>query len=353
MGVGVMGGAVALVIGLAFAPVLLGGGTAAEAGTCSTPATAVDGKSIPKEVAGFSGVQLKNAAILMDQAKKLGLPLSAQIIVVQAAIGESTLRAIDYTDAVGTVNGVAITIGILQQDESYGPRADRLDVAKAGHAFLSRLKDVQGWESLAPSIAIHRVQRNADENHYTKFRSQAVQVVEALSGVKVAGGECSAPGGSVIGEVKGHWANPLPGSVVTSPYGPRPGMLDPLGRAFHFGLDLSHPAVAGTEVAATDMKITVATDVDGGTGAGTHVKGISLDRKFTLSYSHMEPGSLRVKVGDTVAAGTPLGTEGASGNVTGRHLHFEIFLGAFEDPWSTHEPTTDPEPILRSKGLLK
>ncbi|MEZ2373417.1 M23 family metallopeptidase [Arthrobacter sp. RCC_34] len=350
------GGAVAAVLAVPLflvGSLVLLGGNSAQAGACGAPAAAVvSGKDVPKEIAGFSGVQLKNAAILMDQAKKLGMPVSAQLLVVQAAIGESTLRAIDYTDAVGTVNGVAITIGILQQDESYGVRADRLDVAKAGAGFLSRLKNVQGWESLDPSIAIHRVQRNADENHYTKFRAQAVQVVEALSGAKVTGGECSAPGGKVIGEVKGHWANPLPGGVVTSPYGPRPGMLDPLGRAFHFGLDLSHPLTAGTEVAATDMKITVATDVDGGTGAGTHVKGISLDRKFTLSYSHMEPGSLRVKVGDVVAAGTPLGTEGASGNVTGRHLHFEVFLGAYNDPWSTHEPTTDPEPILRSKGLL-
>lgn len=332
----------------------LSGGGDAQAGTCAAPAV-VSGKNMSADVAGFSGEQLSNAAVLMDQAKKLGLPLQAQILVVQAGIGESGLRAIDYTDAAGTVNGVAITIGILQQDESYGIRADRLDVAKAGAGFLSRLKAVSGWESMDPSIAIHRVQRNADPNHYTRFRSQAVQVVEALSGAKVQGGECSSAGGSVVGQLSGQWTNPLPGALVTSPYGPRsapPGTMGGALASFHYGIDFSTPGQPGTVVAVTDMKIVIATDNDGSTGSGTHVKGQTLDGKLTIGFYHMETGSLRVKPGDTVAAGTPLGTEGATGNVTGRHLHMEFFVGRYPDPWVPTQPTTDPAPILKEKGVL-
>uniref|UniRef100_UPI00389B252C hypothetical protein n=1 Tax=Pigmentiphaga litoralis TaxID=516702 RepID=UPI00389B252C len=191
-------GAVAAVLAaplmLVGAVVVLGGNDAAQAGTCTAPAVTVDGKNIPAQVAGFGGAQLQNAAVLMDDAKKLGLPMAAQVLVVQAAIGESTLRSIDYTDAAGTVNGVAVTIGILQQDDSYGPRADRLDVAKAGTGFLSRLKDVPGWESLEPTIAIHRVQRNADPQHYAKYRDAALEVVQSLSGAKVSAGECGGGG---------------------------------------------------------------------------------------------------------------------------------------------------------------
>ncbi|MFK4637160.1 murein DD-endopeptidase MepM/ murein hydrolase activator NlpD [Paenarthrobacter histidinolovorans] len=333
--------------------VLMGGGEA-QAGTCADPAAVVQGTTLPSQVAGFSGEQLTNAAVLMDQAKKAGMSVQAQILVVQAGIGESTLRSIDYTDAAGTVNGVAITIGILQQDESYGQRADRLDVAKAGSGFLSRLKAVPGWESLEPSLAIHRVQRNADPDHYTRFRSQAVQVVEALGGAKVSGGECSSPGGSTVGQLAGKWTNPLPGAEVTSPYGPR-GMVGSIGGVlanFHYGMDFSTPGHAGTVVAPADLKITVATDTDTGTGSGTHVKGQTLDGKLTIGMYHMETGSLRVKVGDTVAAGTPIGTEGATGNVTGRHLHLEFFLGSFTDPWVPIQPTTDPAPILKEKGAL-
>lgn len=355
-GNGLAAGAALLVVPVMLVgSVVLLGGSAAQAGTCAVPAAVVEGTGLPSQVAGFSGEQVKNAAVLMDQAKKAGLPLQAQILVVQAAIGESTLRSIDYTDAAGTVNGVAITIGILQQDESYGQRADRLDVAKAGAGFLSRLKAVPGWESLEPSVAIHRVQRNADPDHYTRFRSQALQVVEALSGAKVKGGECSSPGGSTVGQLAGKWKNPLPGAVVTSPYGPR-GMVGSIGGVladFHYGMDFSTPGHAGTVLAPADLKITVATDSDAGTGSGTHVKGQTLDGKLTIGMYHMETGSLRVKVGDTVAAGTPIGTEGATGNVTGRHLHLEFFVGSFTDPWVPVQPTTDPAPILREKGVLR
>lgn len=40
-------------------------------------------------------------------------------------------------------------------------------------------------------------------------------------------------------------------------------------------------------------------------------------------YCHMVEGSVLVNVGDTVTTQTPLGRMGATGNVTGRHLHLE------------------------------
>ncbi|MDO4495894.1 MAG: M23 family metallopeptidase [Clostridiaceae bacterium] len=43
-------------------------------------------------------------------------------------------------------------------------------------------------------------------------------------------------------------------------------------------------------------------------------------------YMHMKKGSLTVKVGDTVVKGQTLGYMGATGNVTGRHLHFDLSI---------------------------
>ena len=52
-----------------------------------------------------------------------------------------------------------------------------------------------------------------------------------------------------------------------------------------------------------------------------------------MVYYHMAEGSLRVKNGDKVAQGQVLGYMGATGNVTGAHLHFGIKVnGSWIDP---------------------
>jgi hypothetical protein len=44
-------------------------------------------------------------------------------------------------------------------------------------------------------------------------------------------------------------------------------------------------------------------------------------------YAHLQPGSLRVAVGDRVTPGQPLGRLGNSGNTTAPHLHFQLSDG--------------------------
>jgi hypothetical protein len=45
---------------------------------------------------------------------------------------------------------------------------------------------------------------------------------------------------------------------------------------------------------------------------------------WQTQYSHLRRGSVRVKPGDTVAAGAPLGLVGMSGNAEFPHLHFQV-----------------------------
>lgn len=50
-------------------------------------------------------------------------------------------------------------------------------------------------------------------------------------------------------------------------------------------------------------------------------------------YMHMKKGSIAVKVGQKVERGQVIGYMGATGNVTGRHLHFDICIdGTYKDP---------------------
>ena len=46
-------------------------------------------------------------------------------------------------------------------------------------------------------------------------------------------------------------------------------------------------------------------------------------------YAHLQPGSLRVKVGDKVRRGQVLGLLGNSGNSSEPHLHFHICNAQF------------------------
>ena len=44
---------------------------------------------------------------------------------------------------------------------------------------------------------------------------------------------------------------------------------------------------------------------------------------YTTRYAHLS--SVAVSSGQYVTAGTVIGYEGATGNVTGPHLHFEVY----------------------------
>jgi murein DD-endopeptidase MepM/ murein hydrolase activator NlpD len=57
--------------------------------------------------------------------------------------------------------------------------------------------------------------------------------------------------------------------------------------------------------------------------AGNHVI-LDLGDGIYAGYAHLQPGSLRVKVGDHIKAGDVLGLVGDSGNSTEPHLHFQL-----------------------------
>lgn len=168
-----------------------GGSTSASCGSVSV--TSVDGKSIE----GYSEDQLKNAAAIIAAGKSLSLSVRGQTISVMVAIGESALRVLDYGDGPGPDSR-----GLFQQRENgaWGSYADRMDPTISATNFIKGLQAVPGWESLEPTIAGHRVQRNADPYHYEKFWSEAVKIVEALADGTVPAGDCAIAGKSGSGD---------------------------------------------------------------------------------------------------------------------------------------------------------
>jgi hypothetical protein len=102
-------------------------------------------------------------------------------------MGESSLRNIDYGDweTSGVTNpdgSRTSSVGLFQQQAWWGSLAERMDPATAATKFYARLRKVPDWQGLPPSHAIHRVQINADQEHYARFQGNAEDVVAALSG---------------------------------------------------------------------------------------------------------------------------------------------------------------------------
>lgn len=176
-----------------------------------------------RTVAGYSGDQLVNAAAIMNAATALGLDSHAQLLGVMAAMGESGLRNITYgdyeTSGVTNPDGSRTTsIGLFQQQDSWGSRDDRLNPSTAATLFYQRLVKIDGWESLPASEAIHRVQINSNPNHYAKWEKPAQEVTAALS-VACTSGNYAAADGTAPGAWGGYGNGRIPqGQLAPIPW---------------------------------------------------------------------------------------------------------------------------------------
>lgn len=122
-------------------------------------------------------------------------------------------------------------------------------------------------------------------------------------------------GGAIYDGPRGRFHRPSKGPF-TSMYGPRWG-------GFHTGVDI---AGGGPTYAALPG---VVQRVGWNAVAGKTGIGIYLNHGPDLwtYYGHNPVGGAQVKVGDQVAAGQHIGYQGATGNVTGVHTHFEVHEG--------------------------
>ncbi|MEW2459722.1 MULTISPECIES: hypothetical protein [Microbacterium] len=138
-------------------------------------------------IQGWRGEQLENAATIIRTASALGFGRDGQILGVMTAMGESSLRAIDYGDweTRGWTNpdgSRTTSIGLFQQQDWWGSVEQRMDPAASATLFYERLGRLPEWQSMPASHAIHRVQINTDREYYARYQEDATAVVDALSG---------------------------------------------------------------------------------------------------------------------------------------------------------------------------
>ena len=115
---------------------------------------------------------------------------------------------------------------------------------------------------------------------------------------------------------------------VTSPFGWR---MHPIKKVkkHHNGVDIWQGGDTTYLEAWADGKVVAVKPNDSPTSAGHSiiVQSTVMGKKVTWTYFHMVPGSIKVKVGQKIEAGTIVGKMGESGFATGKHLHWEIWAG--------------------------
>jgi LysM repeat protein len=142
--------------------------------------------------------------------------------------------------------------------------------------------------------------------------------------------------------------HPLKGSnKITAQFGP---WVHPISgkHTNHNGVDLIS-LDNQTIYAPEGGKVTAARKSNAaGGGYGYYIKMVG-DSGHEHILAHMKSKSFEVATGDTVKTGDELGTIGATGNVTGAHLHWEVRVrGKFTNPLDhitdDAEPTPEPTP---------
>ncbi|MFE0473578.1 peptidoglycan DD-metalloendopeptidase family protein [Streptomyces sp. NPDC058947] len=131
------------------------------------------------------------------------------------------------------------------------------------------------------------------------------------------------------------YSSPVDGATVGTPYRMSGSMWS---SGYHTGVDFVVPT--GTSLKAVGAGTVVSAGWGGAYGNQVVVK---LNDGHYAQYAHLS--QLSVTAGQTVSAGQQVGLSGATGNVTGPHLHFEIRTAP------GYGSDVDPVAFLRSHGV--
>ncbi|WP_053710689.1 M23 family metallopeptidase [Streptomyces sp. NRRL B-3648] len=215
--------------------------------------------------------------------------------------------------------------------------ADAEDGTDAGEALRNRImaqaEQQQGQaDSKATAVALAAAEKQAADAAVQAEKEAAAKAAAAKEKAK-ADAEKKAEEARLARLAK-QYTLPTSSYTITSTFGQAGSMWS---SGYHTGLDFAAPT--GTLIKAVHSgTITEA----GWAGSYGYRTILTLDDGTELWFCHQS--SINVKAGQKVSTGEVIGRVGATGNVTGPHLHLEVHPGG--------QPTgIDPMAWLRGKGL--
>jgi cell wall-associated NlpC family hydrolase len=167
---------------------------------------------LPASVGPYKGQQITNAAAIITIAGQRGLDAKAQQIGLIASMTESNLT--------NDSGGDRDSAGLFQMrpSQGWGTYAQVTDPTFAINEFFQRMVQVSGWESMDPGDVAQAVEESAYPDRYATQVPEAVQIMNALSGV-TATTVSATDTGMVCGSGSGNANITLPVGA-TGPVGP-------------------------------------------------------------------------------------------------------------------------------------
>lgn len=161
----------------------------------------------------------------------------------------------------------------------------------------------------------------------------AAQARQRARALKESDSKVAAQASKLEQERLNQWVSPIVGYTLTARFGQRSGLWS---SGMHTGLDFAGPS--GTPIVAVAAGTVTSAGYSGSYGNRTV---ITLRDGTEVWYCHQS--QIVVRVGEAVLPGQLTGYTGATGNVTGPHLHVEIRpLGS---------GPVDPATAMRSHGV--
>ncbi len=219
-----------------------------------------------------------------------------------------------------TSHGMAALVG-LDLDVKPGPvgwRVTRPSAAKNGSALAAGVVTVRPRTFPLQQLTLPKNMVDLDAATLARVETERRDLDAALAA------------GSGERLWRGPFRTPVEGGQPTGGYGLRR-LINGQPRSPHTGYDWAAPAGTPVLAANTGRVALVAEHFFAG-------RNVMLDHGLGLFTLYFHLTEARVAPGETVEAGQVIGTVGATGRVTGPHLHFAVLLGGAR---------VDPEALLR------
>ncbi|MCX4973294.1 MULTISPECIES: M23 family metallopeptidase [unclassified Streptomyces] len=243
----------------------------------------------------------------------------------------STILSDDTSDDEAEGSTTPLSSAGLTTAETEQGTADAGEVLRARIMQQAEVQKDQADTAAQQAAQAAAVKKAADDAAAVK---KAADAKEAAAKKKAAEEAAAKAEAERLAELAKSYTLPTSSYTITSTFG-QAGSLWSSG--YHTGLDFAAPT--GTLIKAIHSGTITSAGWDGSYGYKTV---LTLDDGTELWFAHQS--SISVSVGQKVATGDVIGRVGATGNVTGAHLHLEVHPGGADTG-------IDPMAWLQSKGI--